>query len=65
MESLTKQFNARVKETEMFWDNLSGAEAILHVRAAALCEDSRLDHDLATRTGCPFVRGAIANRIAA
>lgn len=56
MESLIKQVNARVKGTEMFWDNPEGAEAILHVRAAALCEDGRLDDYLATRPGYPFVR---------
>lgn len=56
MESLIKQINARVKGTEMFWDNPAGAEAILHVRAAALCDDGRLDDYLAQRPGYPFVR---------
>lgn len=56
MESLIKQINARVKGTEMFWDNPHGAEAILHVRAAALCDDGRLDNYLANRPGHPFVR---------
>lgn len=56
MESLIKQMNARVKGTEMFWDDPMGAEAILHIRAAALSEDGRLDDYLATRTGYPYVR---------
>lgn len=56
MESLIKQINARVKGTEMFWDNPEGAEAILHVRAAALCDDDRLDNYLAKRPGHPVVR---------
>ena len=58
MESLIKQINARVKGTEMFWDNPTGAEAILHVRAAALCDDGRLDNYLECRPGHPFVRRA-------
>ena len=56
MESLIKQMNARVKGTEMFWDEPMGAEAIVHLRAAALSEDGRLDDYLATRTGYPYVR---------
>lgn len=43
MESLIKQVNSRVKGTEMFWDDPAGAESILQVRAAALCDDDRLD----------------------
>ena len=42
MESLIKQINFRVKGTEMFWDDPAGAEAILHIRSAALSEDNRL-----------------------
>ncbi len=56
MESLIKQINFRVKGTEMFWDNPEGAEAILHLRAAALSEDERLDDYLSHRPGYPFVR---------
>lgn len=56
MESLIKQMNARVKGTEMFWNDPEGAESILHVRAAALSEDGRLDDYLATRPGYPFLR---------
>ena len=56
MESLVKQINLRVKGTEMFWDDPSGAEAILRLRAASLSDDGRLDRHLATRPGHPFVR---------
>lgn len=56
MESLIKQINFRVKGTEMFWDDPEGAEAILHLRAAALSEDERLDDYLSHRPGWPFVR---------
>jgi len=40
----------------MFWNNPEGAEAILQVRAAALCDDDRLKHHLQTRPGYPFTR---------
>jgi hypothetical protein len=56
MESLIKQMNHRVKGTEMFWNLPEGAEAILQLRAAHLCEDGRLDDYLKTRPGCPFTR---------
>jgi hypothetical protein len=56
MESLVKELNYRVKGTEMFWNDPEGAEAILQVRAAALCDDERLDKHLRTRPGYPFVR---------
>lgn len=56
MESLVKEVNYRVKGTEMFWNDPEGAEAILQVRAAALCDDSRLVQHLQTRAGCPFTR---------
>lgn len=56
MESLIKQINFRVKGTEMFWDDPEGAEAILHLRAAALSEDKRLEDYLSHRPGWPFVR---------
>ena len=56
MESLVKEMNYRVKGTEMFWNDPEGAEAILQVRAAALCDDDRLDNHLNTRPGCPFSR---------
>jgi hypothetical protein len=56
MESLVKEMNYRVKGTEMFWNDPAGAEAILQVRAAALCDDERLTEHLRTRPGCPFTR---------
>jgi hypothetical protein len=56
MESLVKEMNYRVKGTEMYWNNPEGAEAILQVRAAALCDDERLGKHLAQRPGCPFTR---------
>src|SRR5262249_50697971 len=56
MESLVKEMNYRVKGTEMFWNDPAGAEAILQVRAAALCDDERLATHLRTRLGCPFTR---------
>jgi hypothetical protein len=56
MESLVKEINYRAKGTEMFWNDPEGAEAILQVRAAALCDDDRLVKHLKTRPGCPYVR---------
>lgn len=54
MESFVKELNARVKGTEKFWnDGLSG-EAILQLRAAALCDDNRLTRFLDNRPGHPF-----------
>ena len=56
MESLIKQINLRVKGSEMFWNAPAGAEAILQLRSAALCDDGRLDDYLKNHPGCPFVR---------
>jgi hypothetical protein len=56
MESLVKEMNYRVKGTEMFWNDPVGAEGILQVRAASLCDDERLTQHLRTRPGCPFTR---------
>lgn len=56
MESLVKEINYRVKGTEMFWNDPEGAEAILQVRAAALCDDDRLVNHLRARAGNPFTR---------
>jgi hypothetical protein len=55
VESLIKEINYRVKGTEKFW-NEAGAECMLAVRAAALCDDERLAKHLAARPGCPFQR---------
>lgn len=56
MESLVKEFNLRVKGTEKFWNDPSGAEAILTVRAALLSEDDRFAEFFATRPGCRYRR---------
>lgn len=56
MESLVKEMNYRVKGTEMFWNDPDGAEAILQVRAASLCDDERLAKHLRSRPGCAFTR---------
>ncbi|MGE0608879.1 MAG: hypothetical protein AB7O62_17420 [Pirellulales bacterium] len=56
MESLIKQINQRVKGTEMFWNNPTGAEAILQVRAASLSDDGRLADYLARRPGWAYTR---------
>lgn len=56
MESLIKQINHRVKGTEMTWNAPDGAEAILQIRAASLCEDGRLDNYLRLRKGYPLTR---------
>ena len=54
MESLVKEINVRVKGTEKFWNDGPSAEAILQLRAAALCDDDRLSHFLQNRPGHPF-----------
>jgi hypothetical protein len=56
MESLVKEMNYRVKGTEMFWNDPDGAEAILQVRAASLCDDERLAKHMRSREGCAFTR---------
>ena len=43
MESLVKEIHWRVKGTEKFWNNPTGATPILALQAAALSEDARLD----------------------
>ena len=54
MESFVKEMNARVKGTEKFWNDGASGEAILQIRAAALCEDARLSNFLHSRPGHPF-----------
>ena len=56
MESAVKELNYRVKGTEMFWNNPSGAEAILRIRAAALSDDDRLVRLLTNRPGQATIR---------
>ncbi len=54
MESFFKEINVRVKGTEKFWNDRISGEAILQIRAAALCEDDRLSNFLGSRPGHPF-----------
>jgi hypothetical protein len=56
IESLVEEMKDRVKGTARSWSDPPGAEAILQVRAAALCDDERLTRHLRTRPGCPFPR---------
>lgn len=56
MESAVKEMNYRIKGTEMFWNNPAGAEAILQIRAAALCDDDRLVRALTNRPGQATIR---------
>ena len=54
MESFVKELNQRVKGTEKFWNDGPSGEAILQVRAAALCDDDRLQRHMKNRPGNPF-----------
>lgn len=54
MESFVKELNQRVKGTEKFWNDGASGEAILQVRAAALCDDERLERHMKNRPGNPF-----------
>jgi hypothetical protein len=54
MESFVKELNERVKGTEKFWNDGASGEAILQVRAAALCDDDRLQRHMTNRPGNPF-----------
>jgi hypothetical protein len=54
MESFVKEINVRVKGTEKFWNDGASGEAILQIRAAALCDDDRLSSFLHNRPGHPF-----------
>ena len=54
MESFVKELSARVKGTEKFWNDGQSGEAILQLRAAALCDDDRLSQFLKNRPGHPF-----------
>lgn len=56
VESLIKEINYRVKGTEKFWNRPDGAETILQVRAAALCDNDRLSDWILTRPGSYFYR---------
>jgi len=63
MESLIKQINLRVKGSEMFWNAPAGAEAILQLRSAALCDDGRLDDYLKPVPAAPSSDGLIIPRL--
>lgn len=54
MESFVKEINARVKGSEKLWNDGPSAEAILHLHAAALCDDDRLPRYLKNPPGHPF-----------
>jgi len=56
IESLIKEINYRVKGTEKFWNRPEGAERILQIRAAALCDDDRLSQWILNRPGSYFYR---------
>lgn len=62
MESFVKELNARVKGTEKFWNDGASGEAILQIRAAALCDDDRLCQFLRSRPGHPFQPNARRQR---
>ena len=64
MESTVKQMNYRVKGTEMFWNNPSGAEAILQLRSAAISDDDRLVRFLTNRPGQTKLRRCTAAQAA-
>jgi hypothetical protein len=56
IESLIKEMNFRVKGTEKFWNRPDGADNILQIRAAALCDDDRLSQWIINRPGSYFYR---------
>jgi hypothetical protein len=56
IESLIKEMNFRIKGTEKFWNRPDGAEVIVQIRAAALCDDDRLSQWILNRPGSYFYR---------
>ena len=56
IESMIKEMNFRVKGTEKFWNRPEGAESMLQIRAAALCDDDRLSDWILNRPGSLFYR---------
>jgi hypothetical protein len=56
VESYIKEMNFRVKGTEKFWNRPEGAEHILQIRAATLCDDDRLSQWILNRPGSYFYR---------
>ena len=65
MESTVKEINYRTKGTEMFWNNPTGAEAILQIRSASLSDDDRLMRFLTNRPGKATLRPRIPTKQAA
>lgn len=65
MESAVKEMNYRIKGTEMFWNNPTGAEAILQIRSASLSDDDRLVRLLTNRPGQPILRRTDTTQLAA
>ncbi len=64
IESLIKEINYRVKGTEKFWNRPQGAEQILQIRAAALCDDDRLSQWILNRRGSYFYRRSTPQKTA-
>lgn len=62
VESLIKEYNYRIKGTEKFWNNPSGAEPMLEVCSANLSEDERFDDFFANRPGCRYLKRSTQNR---
>jgi hypothetical protein len=62
IESLIKEINDRVKRTEELWNRPEGAEQILRIRAAALCDDDRLSQWILNRPGSSFYRRTTRQR---
>jgi hypothetical protein len=58
IESLIKEMNFRVKGTEKFWNRPDGADNILQIRAAALCDDDRLSQWIINRPGSYLYRSS-------
>ena len=46
MESFIKGINDRVKRSDKFWNDPTGADLILVLRTAILSEDDRLEQNL-------------------
>jgi hypothetical protein len=62
VESLIKEINYRVKGTEKFWNRPDGAESILQVVAASLCDDDRLSQWILNRPGECFHRSSTGKK---
>jgi hypothetical protein len=56
VESLVKEFNARVKGTEKFWNRGAGSEAILQIRAGILGDEQSLAEHIGARPGSCYRR---------